>query len=310
MRYKPGKKSVSSLSNGDLSNGTRRAASRDRQSIILLPNGVSSKGSNSLRIYNTCPFDSIFSIIAAMYADFNAVAEQIDRLDQNLNVNSDFLHMINTMFRNGDRESTLNSLLQQRNKILLEVFPKNRSQNASDLNCAGNVNVILEKILPKALYSYIREKCQCSQDNPDVLYRCFLDIDFDKFRRKSIRELNQIIVDSFARQKRGSDCKRCKQVRKIEFSNFVMIDLQSDVQLEEISLNDIPKQLTLNSTNFKIFACIMFIPPITGIGHYVSHITKNNVWEQFDDLKKEVIPSDENVKIQIHVLFYVKENLT
>lgn len=285
---------------------------------MLLKNGHLSISKNSIQTLNTCPFDSFYTIIAAMYADYEMIKNQIDQLEPNCKVS----HMVTSMFDNEKRMAIKqNSLLRQRNEILKSIFEGTTritqfESGLSSINCNANVNYLIPKALPLNLFSYLRKK-QCSRCLDEIVSnRCFVDINIDQFEQESISKLNMCLLDTLISEKLSMcACGGEKKVTLTEFSNFIMVDLQLKHRIREASLNEIPRKLRILGINFTIFGCIEFIGDDTevfdvndAIGHYVSHIfRKNKRWERYDDLKSKITKSDTNAKIKAQVLFYVKE---
>lgn len=289
------------------------------KSIMLLKNGHVSVGSTSIQTVFTCPFDSVYSIIAAMYADFKEISDKIDQLA----MESDFARMVFTMFQSNARAAIKqNVLLKQRNEILKRIFEGSTRMTTFQnglvsINCSANVHYIVPLALPEELYSYVRVKT-CSQCKDIVTSkRCFIDINMDSLERETIRNLNTCLLDSLLCEE-SSNCPKCDGPRDIpdtHFSNFIMIDLSLKYGIKEISLNEIPKQLNILGAKFALFGCIQFIGDDAinydidaGIGHYVSHMFRKNLcWERYDDLKSSTKKSHTDEAMKIQVLFYVEE---
>lgn len=301
------------------------------RSIILLKNGHLSIGETSIQTSFTCSFDSLYTIIAAMYADVEEVKNQIDKNQPVKNQIDEkepgcqFLKMVFSMFH---QEKSLgvrqNTLLRLRNNILKGIFEGSKRIKKFDsglysINCSANVNYLIPKALHKILYSYIRKK-QCDQcDDVLVSSRCFVDINIELFERKSIKNLNKCLLETLLSESSSTSYCSCGGTRKItqtEFSNFIMIDLNLKHRIRMTTLNEIPKKMNILGIEFVIFGCIEFIgddSEVTTvddeIGHYVSHIFRNNKrWERYDDMHSKITRSNINEKIKAQILFYVKQN--
>lgn len=115
------------------------------ESIMLLRNGhLSSHGKQSIRTFNTCPFDSVFATIAAIYADHENIKLRINRLAPEFN----FLSMIQEMF-NGTGKIGIkhNALLRQRNLLLLSIFGGEEYEcGLSTVDSQANVNYLIPKM--------------------------------------------------------------------------------------------------------------------------------------------------------------------
>ena len=129
------------------------------QTILLLKNGHLSTGKESIQSYNTCSFDSTYVIVAAMYTDISGIKIKID----SLKTDSAFSKMVSSMYDTNKIIAIQNSLLRQRNKILKNLFQNSKQSIKFDsglfsIDCSSNVNYMIPKIVPKKLYSYIRNK--------------------------------------------------------------------------------------------------------------------------------------------------------
>lgn len=284
--------------------------------IMLLKNGWASHGNVSVQTSHTCAFDSLYFAVAAMYADYGHVKSQIDELAPTCA----FSEMVATMFETfGTIAVKFNSLHRQRNKILHSIFEPNKLEFDCGLiliDCASNVNYIIPKALQTSLYSYSRTK-RCSKcDREIVSNRCFVDIHFEQYQKRSIQNLNGCLLDTLLSEQSSScSCGGPQIISETVFSNFIMIDLHLKSTIKEIALNDIPKNLNILGEHFALTACIEFIGETpedfnlsdNSVAHYISHILRsNNQWQTYDDLKSHVSPSKINTQIKGQVLFYVK----
>lgn len=85
------------------------------ESIMLLKNGhLTHHRKQTIQTFNTCPFDSVFAMISAMYADHNNIKNQINELKSD----SNFLSMIDEMFNGiGKIAIRYKTILRERNLI-------------------------------------------------------------------------------------------------------------------------------------------------------------------------------------------------
>lgn len=298
------------------------------KSIISLKNGHLSFGKPSIQTFNTCPFDSVYSVVAGMYTDFEMVKNQIDQIE-----NCEFSKMVSQMFDDDSKALKpismavkQNSLLRQRNKILNNIFEGTKRivefDNMRSINCSANVNYIIQKMLPTDLFSYTRKKqCDCCVET-HISKRCFIDINFEEYALSPIQSLNECLLNAILADKRTvCPCGGSRNIVETNFSSFIMIDLQLEYRIKTISLNDIPKTLNLFGVEFALYGCIEYIgedihfsqnspddDSEQSIGHYVAHIyRRNNLWELYDDLKSHVPKSNTIAKVKGQVLFYVKK---
>lgn len=284
--------------------------------IVLLKNGWTSYGKTTVQTANTCSFDSLYFAVAAMYSDYDTVKKQIDDLD----ATCAFSTMIYTMFTHYDRAATkFSSLHRQRNAILYPIFESSALKFDSGLvlvNCVANVNFIIPRVLLEKLYSYSRTK-ECTQCKKKATSkRCFIDINFEEYRKRSITNLNSFLLNTLiAERPSACSCGNPQIFTEASFSNFIMIDLHLETTIKLLALKDIPLSLDILGVIFKLSACIEFIGKLSedpnfhndDQAHYITHILRaNNQWQIYDDTKSKMSHSKINEKIQGQVLFYVK----
>lgn len=213
-------------------NSLLNTTSEASKCILSLKNGYLSYGKTSIQTVHTCPFDSVFTVIAALYADFENVRLSIDEIRLNLGdcVSKDFLRMVERMSEDQKSNAVkLNSLLRDRNQILNEIFKGSQRvvelHGLRSIDCATNVNYLIQKVLPTELFSYKWVK-QCDQCNEKIISnRCFIDIDFDSYELESIKKLNSSLVTELIRSPKCK-CGGSRITIETTFSDFVMIDFQ------------------------------------------------------------------------------------
>lgn len=283
---------------------------QNAKNIMLMKNGHKTyRGKQTFATFNTCSFDAVFVVIAAMYADHDEIKNQINQAAPD----SELLSMVHSMF-NDNVKLTIkqNNLLRQRNDILCSLFQGEEYEcHLVTVDCQANANYIIPKLLPTELYTYFREKkCdRCGHEN--VSKRCFVDIEMDVFETQTIQNLNSCLLDSLMSEKVSKcPCGGTNQIVATKFSNFIIIDLTlRNNNVNWLHLSDVPSELNILGVKFSIKACIEFIPPTeaNGIGHYIAHAYRRNQrWEMYDDKKTHVLRSSTKMKIQGQVLFYVR----
>lgn len=108
-------------------------------------NGFNSQhGHLTISTSYTCPFDAVYAVVAALYADEPGINKQIEQLASN----SPFLEMIRGTFTS---DKTLiqkyNSLMKARNLFLRDYFQIDTvSKDLVDIDCNGNVNLVIPKV--------------------------------------------------------------------------------------------------------------------------------------------------------------------
>lgn len=278
---------------------------------MLLKNGLASHGKVSVQTSNTCSFDSLYFAVAAMYANYGNVRNQIVQLAPTCT----FSKMVTTMFESFDRIALkYNSSHRQRNEILHSIFKSDELRFECGLVL---VDYIIPKALPINLYSYSRKK-ECALCAMEITSnRCFVDINFEQYKKRSVKQLNACLIEtSILEEPSLCECGGTQNITETVFSNFIMIDLHLESTIEEIALKDIPKTLIILGIEFALTACIEFIGEMPkdlssaaemGVAHYITHILRSNDhWQTYDDLKSHILPSNTNSKIKGQVLLYVK----
>lgn len=166
---------------------------------MLLKNGhVSYRDKRSIQTFNTCPFDSFFVVVAAMYADHDEIRNQINLLAPK----SEFLSMITGMFNDvGKIAVKHNALLRQRNVILNSIFPGEEFEcSLVAVDCRTNANYIIPKLLPSEMASYTREKLCDRCGEPVLSIRFFVDINMEEYETVCNRASSCYLYAKFLRK--------------------------------------------------------------------------------------------------------------
>lgn len=285
------------------------------KSIIRLKNGhlTHGKSKNPIFTFNTCPFDSLYFILSAMYADVKQIQDQINQRKEECQLSK----MVALMFE-GERQLSfkVNSLLRLRNEYLREILSNRAKVFANgmiSIDCSGNVNNIIQTALPEDLYSYKRIK-QCDQCGETLIsHRCFIDIEIEQLQQTSIKNLNKCLIDTLMAEKSSSchieNCAGKRNISNTIFSNFIMIDLTLYNMIRKITLGETPKTLCILNQNFSLFGAIEYLGEMDDdVGHYVAHVRRSNLqWEQYDDLKAAVRKSNlaSEIKVQVIITYTI-----
>lgn len=147
-----------------------------------------------MQIYNTCCFDSVFQVSAALYIDYGFFKLQIDSIED-----SEFCNMIKCACAENRKSLTdLDDLNCMRDNIMENVIANDHNTIRTDkglisIDCNSNVDYIVEHVWPRSLFSYTRRKwCEICK-NTIVSNRCFIDLNLREFAKKrvSIADLNE-----------------------------------------------------------------------------------------------------------------------
>lgn len=197
------------------------------EGLMLLKNGGISSGKQPIQTINTCGIDSVYTVFAALYAEFKDIKEQIDKLKSN-----PFCEMVSTMFTDEVKATKMSSLLRKRTSILYNLYENtchvSRFQNGLiSIDCNTNVNYIIPKLLPEKLYSYSRN-FQCDLCNKSTSSnRCFVDVDMDKLEHQTIQKLKNCLLDTIINENKQCTSK-CGGTGFFEtnFSNVISVDVE------------------------------------------------------------------------------------
>lgn len=287
-----------------------------------------SGGKTPIFSYNTCAFDSMYFVVAAMYADFKSVRDQIDERREKCK----FSQMVSIMFEEGKKPGwKMNALLRLRNDYLRDTFQNTSRLNVFDngmvsIDCSGNINTMIQAALPREHFSYTRTKICDQCGDTLVSNRCFVDTTMDQ--HVPIQNLNNFLIDVLMAEKSSycetPGCEGQRNIVETKFSNFIAIDLIVQTLIPSICLNDIPENLKILDQSFNLFAGIEYIGEDNqpdkiadscdydeadynkAVGHYIAHARRsNNQWDTYDDMKIEAKRSNKNLKRKIQILFYI-----
>lgn len=267
------------------------------QKIPVISNGyISRTNKSSEQVLNTCGFDSVLSVLMALYVDIEFFKNIMDK------ENSTIFHLIKESFSNVSK-----SFYQMRNKILIDFNPNGPQIYENGLtvyDLETNISTVINYIIDKNIlnfYSFTKIiNCPCSF-NLDISF-VYLPININYLEMYGIQYLQQTIV--------SNDCYTCDcgkpAIVEIKYNELLIIDVQQNPIIEEaIDVNIIPKVIHVDNINYKLKAFI----ERTGnekSGHYIANILRpDNSWQQYDDTKNFV--GHVNNTSKPHILFYVVE---
>lgn len=109
------------------------------------------------------------------------------------------------------------------------------------------------------------------------------------------------------------DCQSEGATSSIEFGPFILIDLQTRDGVKENRIWDLPGVIDIQNSTFRLFACVEYIGEQVdpdSIGHYSAHILrKNNLWENYDDLKSASSTTNIIKHRLVFIVLYKKVNM-
>lgn len=277
--------------------------------LMLLKNGGLTSGKRPIQTINTCGYDSLYTIFAALYADLEEVKKQVDELIPDV----PFCEMVSSMFTDEKKTAKFSSLLRKRSSMLHALYEGTEhvsyfENGLISIDCETNVNYLMQKLLPADLYSYSRHS-QCDRCNDTInSNRCFIDINMDLLEQQTIKKLNNCLLDTLCNENKKCNCGGTK-IFDMSFGHVIAIDISLKDRIPEMTLDEIPQCLNILGVIFNIFACVQYIgnDEIGTQGHYVSHIyRRNSRWHLYDDLKAHISYSSTNVRMKVQILFYVQ----
>lgn len=254
----------------------------------------------NVSVNNSCGPDSLIHVFCCIYRS-NA------KLFEILNSNDVLLNFL-TAYEANNAEK----VYRLRIKLLMEsgFKLKHVGENQMELDAHSNIASCFDMMFGRHFYSYqVLSECKCGKSARKIT---FAEVDMTKLIKHGIEGLNNSFI--FHNQKAQStvNCKVCrtKRTSSTEYSPLVFVDIQpiqisnSTLQLPQYSLNEFPVAIQLNSMPYNICAVIEFISGrVRSQAHYTAHILNDGVFQEYNDLHKEVTPST-NQKITAHMLIY------
>lgn len=280
--------------------------------VNVLINGFSQKFSTRLKVttINTCAFDSIYHVYRCLYVDYNETKVEVDSISDN----SKFAELI-AMPETSEKKYT-KMFYEARNELLLNLFANDANTINTDngiqiVDCLTNITYAIKGSLSESheLYSLcIERKCSgCRKfSNHDLQ---FIPINLNEFEQNGIAHLNYNIENSIDNipEVLKNACLHCGgdlELGSITSNNIIIVDLQGK-NANNFSISEVPSEIAISGSDFKLVGAIEYVG---NKKHYIVHIRrKNQLWESFDDLLKNVFKTNLKKKIDVCVLMYKKD---
>lgn len=225
-----------------------------------------------------------------MYTDFDNVKQQIDEAKI-----SDLVRM---MFADELYKKKCELLCINRNVLLMDIF-KTTSSGATSLG------FLIDQL--ELLYSCTRDIDCGTCGSSTHSRRRSIDINMDEYDKKSVRSLNQLLLEYLETTQTFRSCESPNTI-EFDFSNSIIIDVHLEIGIKQIALNEIPLTLELLGSGYRFFGCIEWQGSPKTVGHFVAHIRRRgDRWETYNDLTKKVNQPNLNAKVNIQLFFYVKQ---
>lgn len=258
--------------------------------VFFLTNGHTTKAKNLTTMFeNTCAFDAVSHILACMYSDHNHVQKLF----------KDNSQMKMYKFISMQSSSTSSTIFKERDVLLKSLDPivKRSSNGFSVFDCTTSIDTIVQKLLPHTVYTVLT--CKCNKGNIAPNGYNYVPVNVQQLLKLGFKCLEECIsLDGLLRAR----CKECNSKRKIKFSEYIIMNVQPDVEplkgFKKIKISDIPLKVTIAGIEFNFSGIVEFKP-----GHFVSHILrKNNVWETYNDSKNKVGNTPKNC-VANHIMY-------
>lgn len=269
--------------------------------VPLLPNGSElQRRMKSIVLTNTCAFDSLVSVYAALYIDNQIMRDKID------NSTSKFAQFIKLLFQQRNIDSKIEFA---RYEFLEEIFADGKAikevKNLVSINCHAPIGGLFRSMCTNnadILASRQRmEKCSaCSyedtSESPFVNYS-MKDFDFKNVQSSIVPEKTRVC----------GACMKKTVVIDDQFYELVVIDCELASEKNEVtSIKEIQSQINLKGIEYELLATIEFDSELK---HFIPHIKReSNDWETYDDLSRMKTNTDVNGEMLIFMLFYKKKS--
>lgn len=73
--------------------------------------------------------------------------------------------------------------------------------------------------------------------------------------------------------------------------------------------SELPLSIDIANKKFILLGAILFSPPVipSELGHYVTAIKLNDIWEVYDDLRKKTYELNKESHVCFNILLYIEE---
>lgn len=264
------------------------------QRVPVLQNGYVGKG---VQTFNTCAFDSIFSTYACLYQDYSMLRVAVDSQPSS----SSFCKFIATVLQQKNLRKTDYA---ERNNILFSLAGQSsKVKQLTSLDCETGFAGIFSGMCKtnEILASSIMKRTCHDCESTFRMVRPLLPLDVYGL---DIRNLQIWIIDPTMR---AEHCPECKQPCDTEhhFNPVLALEVEpiSPAAEEAIRIKDVTSQIVVNR---QIYNLCGVIEATQGPRHFMCHVRrKNSCWEKYDDMAKNMTPSDLSKEIKIFMLFYI-----
>lgn len=288
---------------------------RTEKDIFLINGGLCKgvtieKSKSLIFARNTCPFDSVISMLATSAIDnpqyFSIIEENVNNLD--------IFDFIKSLIISG-----AGALIERRRVTPLYNFYNNTLKTktigditlSESINCwdsARNVWVHLFRFQPSAIITMCCNHCK---ENKSKRYTPKI------YEYHTISPNHNIVLsEGFSNIQSAINFKKptitcsCGEMMEPELVINDQIYIELDIRRRDISGNmaqrgesckirDIPKMLYLENRSYRLASIVAYMP-----GHFVAYCWRyNNCWELYNDLLKKNSSPEDQQRLSLMVLF-------
>lgn len=280
------------------------------RSVPVLPNGHSSKMKKDGRIIvavGTCAIDSIASIYAAAFSDYEDIKQRLNESECSFAI-----YVRNIFLKCGPKD--VESLLDERSQILHKVYCSDKDYYKQSITLDENVLKLdgytaVSSLVSRLTYAQnhifgsIQAQTSCETCKTDKNQEVFPLVPVD-LRGLQLGDIDSYIMD------RVPFCTICSHRLSItrEYAPIVAFDVEPQ-NPSVVKISDIKATINLDNTTFDLYSVIQFNPANR---HFLAHIKRRNgLWQTFDDLKGRVqtLSHITNTYMHVFMVFYIKRNL-
>lgn len=274
--------------------------------IPIFPNGSDDlkEKRKMVELINTCSFDSIVSVYACLYFDYDGFRNITDQ-----NVLSDFSHLLQLMHQ---QRCIDKSLEQIRYKILKTIFTNTsfltETSRLIHISCKTTMNFMHSRLCSygNEFIASQTENMGCASCGQKNEIHCNqINVNLDTF---NLRDVQNSIETQSDRQCRN--CLRLLTRIDIEYNAIVAIDTEQihfGHQNIRYAIDDVSRTIRLNEEDYEFFAAIEYQ---SDLEHYVAHIKRrSDQWYTYDDLVGRHFACDTKKDISIYMIFFKKKEI-
>lgn len=192
---------------------------------------------------------------------------------------------------------------EHRIKLLMKSGFKISFNVEAIIDADSNIECALRMLcLPHLASGTIVRKCKCGTRTHELVT---IEVDMSKLVKKGLERLDTCFVTLKTTQ---TQCKKCRKNinSTVNYSRLIFIGIEPvisgsyNIQLPNQTLDELPKQIKLDSKLYNLQAAIQYH---RNIKHYSTHCMMKGAFIEFDDLNLKATPSKTN-KMEIHFLIF------